>query len=199
MRRPGSSRLATDVRRALSPLARRVVAPLARRVAAMLAAVTFAAPILASAAPGPAAPAAIPVPPAPTRTAGPPPGPPGPPAASRGGRAAVELPSGVRYVDLEPGEGDPAKRGQRVTVHLVGALESGEVVVSTRERRRPMRFRLGDGEVISGLEEGIEGMRSGGRRKVVVPPGAAYGRRGVAERVPPDSVLVFEIELLEIR
>lgn len=123
----------------------------------------------------------------------------GPAPAAAGERRPVELPSGVRYADLAPGEGAPVKRGHRVTVHLVGTLESGEVVVSTRERGRPMRFRLGDGEVIRGLEEGLEGMRRGGRRRVVVPPEAAYGRRGVGGRIPPDSVLVFVVELLEIR
>lgn len=112
---------------------------------------------------------------------------------------AVELASGVRYVDLAAGNGGPARRGHRVTVHLEGALETGEVVVSTRERQRPMRFRLGDGEVIRGLEDGLEGMRAGGRRRIFVPAEAAYGRRGAGGRIPPDASLVFVVELLEIR
>ncbi|HEX2252576.1 MAG TPA: FKBP-type peptidyl-prolyl cis-trans isomerase [Thermoanaerobaculia bacterium] len=112
--------------------------------------------------------------------------------------STVELSSGLRYRDLRPGRGAQVERGHLVTVHFEARLENGSQVVSTRERGAPVRFRVGASEVIAGLDRGVEGMRPGGRRLILVPPRLAYGERG-AGPVPPGASLLFEVDLLEVR
>ncbi len=109
------------------------------------------------------------------------------------------LDSGLKYVDLAQGEGDVAESGQRVSVHYTGWLENGEKFDSSRDRNDPFDFPLGRGHVIKGWDLGVEGMRVGGSRRLTIPPHLGYGARGAGGVIPPNAVLVFEVELLGIQ
>jgi FKBP-type peptidyl-prolyl cis-trans isomerase FkpA len=108
--------------------------------------------------------------------------------------------------DLRQGFGDEARFGMALTVHYAGWLHQADALGyrgrkfdSSRDRSRPFQFRLGEGRVIKGWEVGIAGMRVGGLRRLVIPPELAYGSRGFGNGlIPPDSTLVFEIELLGV-
>ncbi|QDU39123.1 putative FKBP-type peptidyl-prolyl cis-trans isomerase [Maioricimonas rarisocia] len=102
-------------------------------------------------------------------------------------------PSGLRYVDMIAGSGDPIPEGATVTVHYVGHLSDGTQFDSSHRRGEPITVPLG--EVIAGWKEGIPGMRVGGRRRLIIPPSLAYGRTGVKDIIPPDATLVFDIEV----
>lgn len=107
--------------------------------------------------------------------------------------------SGLRYEDLEIGKGKKAiGRGETVFVHYTGWLEDGTKFDSSHDRGEPLEFSLGAGLVIPGWDEGIIGMRAGGRRKLTVPPELGYGSRGAGSVIPPNAVLVFDIQLLDI-
>ena len=101
--------------------------------------------------------------------------------------------------DLVKGKGPEAVRGKTVEVHYTGWLTSGQKFDSSLDRKRPFRFRLGAGEVIQGWDEGVQGMKVGGKRKLTIPPHMAYGARGVPGAIPPNSTLVFEVELLGVK
>jgi len=88
--------------------------------------------------------------------------------------------------------------GDDVVVHYVGWLTNGQQFDSSRARRDPLDFALGAGDVIKGWDQGIEGMRTGGKRKLTIPAELAYGDKGCGGVIPPDATLVFEVELLEI-
>jgi peptidylprolyl isomerase len=105
--------------------------------------------------------------------------------------------SGLRITDLEVGEGAEAVSGRTVEVNYRGTLENGREFDSSYGRG-PFRFPLGAGRVIQGWDEGVAGMRVGGKRRLVVPPGLAYGSRGAGGVIPPDATLIFEVELLEV-
>lgn len=106
--------------------------------------------------------------------------------------------SGLKYEDLEEGEGAEARSGQRVTVHYTGWLTDGSKFDSSLDRNQPFAFQLGKGQVIRGWDEGVEGMKVGGRRRLVIPPQLGYGARGAGGVIPPNATLVFEVELLEV-
>lgn len=106
--------------------------------------------------------------------------------------------SGLQYEDLECGDGDTATRGSQVSVHYTGTLENGEKFDSSLDRGQPFEFRLGRGMVIAGWEEGIEGMRVGGRRTLTIPPELGYGEAGSPPVIPPNATLIFEVELLDV-
>jgi FKBP-type peptidyl-prolyl cis-trans isomerase len=108
------------------------------------------------------------------------------------------LDSGVVVEDQECGDGEEAERGDLVTVHYTGTLENGEKFDSSRDRGQPFELRLGAGMVIPGWEEGLPGMRAGGTRELTIPPELGYGEAGRPPEIPPNSTLVFEIELLEV-
>lgn len=108
----------------------------------------------------------------------------------------TESPSGLRYADLAVGDGDEARAGHQVTVHYVGTLMDGTEFDSSRKRDQPFQFLLGQGVVIPGWDEGVAGMRVGGRRRLVIPPRLAYGEHGAGHLVPPDATLDFDVELL---
>jgi FKBP-type peptidyl-prolyl cis-trans isomerase FkpA len=111
----------------------------------------------------------------------------------------VVTPSGLKYVDLKQGEGDEAKSGQIVEVHYTGWLTDGKKFDSSLDRGQPFAFRLGAGQVIKGWDEGVAGMKVGGKRKLTIPPGLAYGNRAVGGVIPPNSTLLFEVELLGVK
>jgi FKBP-type peptidyl-prolyl cis-trans isomerase len=108
------------------------------------------------------------------------------------------LDSGLVVEDLECGDGEEAQRGDLVTVHYTGTLENGRKFDSSKDRGEPFPLRLGAGMVIPGWEEGLPGMRAGGTRKLTIPPELGYGEAGRPPEIPPNSTLVFEIELLEV-
>ena len=110
-----------------------------------------------------------------------------------------EISNALVKEDLVIGKGDTAESGSDVLVHYVGWLESGQQFDSSRARRDPLDFALGAGDVIKGWDEGIPGMKVGGKRKLVIPPALAYAEHGCGGVIPPHATLVFEVELLEVR
>ena len=105
----------------------------------------------------------------------------------------------LEFEDLVQGEGDAAKAGDRVSVHYTGWLEGGKKFDSSLDRNEPFVFPLGEGRVIKGWDIGVEGMKVGGKRKLVIPSHLGYGSRGAGGVIPPNATLVFEVELLAIR
>lgn len=104
---------------------------------------------------------------------------------------------GLYCLDTAGGSGEPATSGATVTVHYTGYLPDG-TIFDTSVERDPFSLLLGAGQVIPGWEFGLRGMRVGGRRRIVVPPHLAYGPQGVGGVIPPNAVLVFDVELLEM-
>jgi FKBP-type peptidyl-prolyl cis-trans isomerase FkpA len=105
-------------------------------------------------------------------------------------------PSGLIIDDVTVGSGDEASAGQRVTVHYTGWLTDGKKFDSSKDRDEPFVFPLGGGRVIRGWDEGVQGMKVGGTRKITIPPDLGYGARGAGGVIPPNATLVFEVELL---
>jgi FKBP-type peptidyl-prolyl cis-trans isomerase FkpA len=101
--------------------------------------------------------------------------------------------------DLQHGTGEEAKAGQTVSVHYVGTLTTGTKFDSSHDRGKPFEFPLGAGRVIKGWDIGVAGMKIGGKRRLTVPPHLGYGDRGFPGAIPPNSTLVFEVELLGLR
>ncbi len=99
--------------------------------------------------------------------------------------------------DITSGEGALAESGDTISVHYVGTLENGRVFDSSRDRNTPFRFTLGVGQVIRGWDEGVVGMRVGGKRLLIIAPAYAYGDQAVGT-IPPNSTLYFEVELLDV-
>ncbi len=113
--------------------------------------------------------------------------------------ALTKTPSGLRYQDLNEGDGAQATVDQTVVVHYTGWLPNGEKFDSSRDRNQPFSFTLGAGQVIAGWDEGVAGMKIGGRRKLVIPADLGYGTAGAPPAIPPGATLVFDVELLEVR
>jgi FKBP-type peptidyl-prolyl cis-trans isomerase FkpA len=107
--------------------------------------------------------------------------------------------SGLVIEDLVIGEGDLAEAGQYVSVHYTGWLTDGKKFDSSLDRNDPFNFGLGHRQVIAGWDEGVQGMRVGGKRKLTIPPQLGYGARGAGGVIPPNATLVFEVELLAVR
>lgn len=111
--------------------------------------------------------------------------------------------SGLRYVDSATGAGEAAKAGDNVVVHYTGWLyvdgEKGSKFDSSVDRGQPFNFPLGAGRVIGGWDEGVAGMRPGGKRTLIIPPALGYGARGAGGVIPPNATLMFDVELIEIR
>ena len=111
--------------------------------------------------------------------------------------AEITTASGLVYEDINPGSGDEAMAGKRVTVHYTGWLAGGAKFDSSKDRDDPFAFPLGAGHVIKGWDEGVQGMKVGGVRKLTIPPHLGDGARGAGGVIPPNATLVFEVELLE--
>jgi peptidylprolyl isomerase len=111
----------------------------------------------------------------------------------------VTNPSGLKYVEIVEGTGDSPKKGQTVTVHYTGTLESGAKFDSSRDRNDPFEFQIGTGQVIKGWDEGLSTMKVGGRRKLIIPADLGYGARGAGGAIPPNATLIFDVELLKIK
>jgi FKBP-type peptidyl-prolyl cis-trans isomerase len=112
----------------------------------------------------------------------------------------VKTDSGLQYWDIRLGNGETAKEGSRVRVHYTGWLPNGKKFDSSVDAGTPFDFRIGNGEVIKGWEEGITGMRVGGKRQLHIPPSLAYGAEGTPDgSIPPNATLIFDIHLLAIQ
>ena len=120
----------------------------------------------------------------------------GPPSVSG---QSMFTPSGLEYVDVVQGTGPVAAAGQRVSVHYTGWLTNGTKFDSSGDRGQPFDFPLGGGQVIRGWDEGVVGMRVGGKRRLIIPPDLGYGARGAGGVIPPNATLIFDVELLGAR
>ena len=106
--------------------------------------------------------------------------------------------SGLQYWDILAGKGAPAVAGKDVKVHYTGWLTDGKKFDSSVDRGEPFVFPLGAGRVIKGWDEGVAGMKVGGKRQLRIPPELAYGARGAGGAIPPNATLIFDVELLEV-
>jgi peptidylprolyl isomerase len=124
--------------------------------------------------------------------------------ADVGSKPTVEVPKGpppdqLVSNDLKEGDGAEAKAGDRVTVQYVGVLyDGGKEFDASWDRGQPFPFTLGSGEVIPGWDQGVEGMKVGGRRELIIPPALAYGPQGQPPDIPPNATLVFVIDLVSV-
>ncbi|NML63368.1 FKBP-type peptidyl-prolyl cis-trans isomerase [Massilia sp. RP-1-19] len=111
--------------------------------------------------------------------------------------------SGLQYEDSTVGDGAEAKAGQHVTVHYTGWLRNddgtqGAKFDSSKDRNDPFQFNLGAGQVIRGWDEGVQGMKVGGKRRLTIPAALGYGARGAGGAIPPNATLIFDVELLGV-
>jgi len=109
------------------------------------------------------------------------------------------MPDGLRYTDDQVGTGTEAQAGKTVSVHYTGWLLDGTKFDSSKDRNQPFSFPLGRGQVIKGWDEGVAGMKVGGKRTLVIPPDLGYGARGAGGVIPPNATLKFEVELLDVK
>jgi FKBP-type peptidyl-prolyl cis-trans isomerase FkpA len=107
--------------------------------------------------------------------------------------------TGLQYEDLEVGTGTEAVIGRTVGVHYTGWLTDGTKFDSSRDRNQPFHFHLGARRVIAGWDEGVAGMKVGGKRKLTIPPSLGYGASGAGGVIPPNATLVFDVELLDVK
>lgn len=110
----------------------------------------------------------------------------------------VKTDSGLQYWDIKVGTGDEAKNGDKVKVHYTGWFTSGKKFDSSVDAQQPYTFTLGQGNVIKGWDEGVAGMKVGGKRQLRIPPELAYGEQGYKNIIPPNSTLIFDVQLLAV-
>lgn len=113
--------------------------------------------------------------------------------------ALTKTASGLQYQDMVAGTGPEATPGQTAVVHYTGWLTDGTKFDSSRDRGQPFSFPLGGGQVIAGWDEGVAGMKVGGRRKLVIPPDLGYGAMGSPPVIPASATLVFDVELVDVK
>lgn len=113
-------------------------------------------------------------------------------------KTMTKTPSGLAYKDTKVGDGPAAQPGQMASVHYTGWLPDGTKFDSSRDAGQPFGFTIGQGQVIKGWDEGVAGMKVGGRRLLVIPPDLGYGASGQGP-IPPNSTLVFDVELLGVK
>jgi FKBP-type peptidyl-prolyl cis-trans isomerase FkpA len=115
----------------------------------------------------------------------------------------IEMPSGLKYTDTKIGDGAEATAGKKVSVHYTGWLYNngtkGAKFDSSLDRGQPFQFTLGAHQVIAGWDEGVAGMKVGGKRTLIIPPELGYGARGAGGVIPPNSTLMFDVELLGVQ
>jgi peptidylprolyl isomerase len=126
------------------------------------------------------------------------------PAGAAEPAQTIEAPDGLKYIDTKPGSGQVAVAGLSVAVHYTGWIYKNGVkgvqFDTSRERGKPIVFKLGTGQVIRGWDEGVAGMRPGGTRTLIIPPELAYGSRGAGNGlIPPNATLIFEVELVDVK
>jgi FKBP-type peptidyl-prolyl cis-trans isomerase len=109
-----------------------------------------------------------------------------------------ELPNELTGLELAQGSGQEVVAGSRVSVNYTGMLPDG-TVFDTSANRGPFQFTVGEGRVIAGWEQGLMGMKEGGKRRLIIPPSLAYGEQGVPGAIPPNATLIFDIELLDVQ
>ena len=113
--------------------------------------------------------------------------------------SSIKTPSGLTIEDLVVGTGDAANAGQKVSVHYTGWTTDGKKFDSSKDRGQAFIFSLGRGEVIRGWDEGVAGMKVGGKRTLTIPPELGYGARGAGGVIPPNATLIFDVELLGVQ
>lgn len=106
--------------------------------------------------------------------------------------------SGLKYKDVVAGEGEAAQSGDTLSMHYIGTLEDGTQFDSSRDRGKPFTFVLGAGQVIAGWDEGVAGMKIGGKRELMIPSALGYGENGIPGVIPGGATLIFQVELMEI-
>ena len=115
----------------------------------------------------------------------------------------TEMPDGLKYTDTKTGDGATAKAGNKVSVHYTGWLSDngakGNKFDSSVDRGQPFQFTLGAKQVIAGWDEGVAGMKVGGKRTLNIPPELGYGARGAGGTIPPNATLIFDVELLQVQ
>ena len=123
----------------------------------------------------------------------------GPPVPAMTGNT----PSGLQYADTQPGTGRSPRRGQTAVVHYTGWLyvdgARGRKFDSSVDKGKPFEFRVGQGDVIRGWDEGVLTMKTGGRRTLIIPPALGYGERGAGTDIPPNATLIFDVELIAVK
>jgi len=117
--------------------------------------------------------------------------------AKKGGKS-VTTKSGLQYVDVVVGKGASPVAGKTVTVHYTGKLTNGKKFDSSVDRKEPFQFVIGVGQVIPGWDEGVMGMKVGGKRKLTIPAQLGYGARGAGPDIPPNATLLFDVELISV-
>jgi peptidylprolyl isomerase len=114
-----------------------------------------------------------------------------------------EMPDGLKYTDTKTGDGATAHPGNKVSVHYTGWLSDngakGKKFDSSVDRGQPFQFTLGAKQVIAGWDEGVAGMKVGGKRTLTIPPELGYGSRGAPGAIPPNATLIFDVELLQVQ
>ena len=113
--------------------------------------------------------------------------------------ASITTPSGLTYLITKKGMGRQPKTGETVVIHYTGMLTNGVKFDSSRDRTEPLAFKLGVGQVIKGWDEGISKLRIGDHAILVIPPNLAYGSRGAGDVIPPDSTLIFVVEVVDVK
>ena len=115
----------------------------------------------------------------------------------------TEMPDGLKYTDTKIGDGATAKAGNKVTVNYTGWLyengAKGKKFDSSLDRGQPFQFTLGAHQVIAGWDEGVAGMKVGGKRTLIIPPELGYGARGAGGAIPPNATLIFDVDLLQVQ